>query len=483
VALHSLTTGNSNVNKSDLTYSNITNLNGDVVNLWEGWYGDHDKSGVWIRWYDGQRRANRGVNDYENWDEFDDTDAYLEPGVAYRIISYKDSVLDFNLKNAEAIKNLFKYEDKTGTLVKYYTDPNHRLLDNSPSEGWNILGGLNTSSFKLNKTNLGWTTDTISVIYYYDKNVSGTWRAKLLSQDDIILSPYVPYYVQTGYDFTLKYVKDGLEIGVASPIGFRSSTAEAEIPNDMLRLSFTKGTLPITAVNDGSNPDLISDRMYFEFSNGFRDRFILGEDALKLLTDVNEALSPQLWSWYEAPALLADGSPVMRNNTPVIDNFPLFLNRLPRPGADKKITLGVSVPETGAYTFGLEALRNESLQAVVLHDVDANKYVDLLSDDYSVPNLAKGEYTKRFELFITESVTQVDNILKGIDIFAYAENNILTVKNLQNDDRVKVLDLSGRTIAYGTVSGNEFSVNLNQKGVYLVDVRGDKNVVLKVLNK
>jgi hypothetical protein len=46
-----------------------------------------------------------------------------------------------------------------------------------------------------------------------------------------------------------------------------------------------------------------------------------------------------------------------------------------------------------------------------------------------------------------------------------------------------VLDLSGRIVASGVASSNEFSATLIQKGVYLVNVKGEKAAVLKVVNK
>jgi hypothetical protein len=55
--------------------------------------------------------------------------------------------------------------------------------------------------------------------------------------------------------------------------------------------------------------------------------------------------------------------------------------------------------------------------------------------------------------------------------------------NLNTGDKVQILDLTGRIIASGVATSNTYSSQANQKGVYIVSVKGVKTATLKVLNK
>jgi hypothetical protein len=185
--------------------------------------------------------------------------------------------------------------------------------------------------------------------------------------------------------------------------------------------------------------------------------------------------------------LTGSGEPVMDSNTgkPVMQNFSLFLNCLPAvEEGEKEIKLGVTIPESKNYVFSMDNIQRKSITAAILVDEVLGNQVDLLSGNYVIPSIEKGEYTSRFKLLVkmSESTTPIE-IVKSEDVFAYANNNVLYVKNLNIGDQVKVLDLSGRSVASGVASGNEYSVGLAQKGVYLVNVKGKNTLVLKVLNK
>jgi hypothetical protein len=472
----------------ETAYSDITRTDGTPVALWTGG-GSSPASGIWIKYYNSYKRAVDGMKTDNQWGYQDkkhwfwlneDTIASLKAGEGYRIWSMNDHELDFNLKDSIAIAALFNNTtDKVRTDVKYFRDKNTVLVDNSKSEGWNILGGLNVSSFQLKDNVKGITNN---VIYYFDqKSIPSQWKNIYLDQEDKVLSPYVTFFIQTDSDTTITYKKEGLSLKNADAIGFRSST-EKEIIKDVLRLTITQTEHP----DMEPNPDL-SDLTYIEFSENFQEKFRVGEDALKMAVDDNIS-TPQLWSWYEETLLTRE--PVQKSGNDIIQKNSFFLNRL--PVVDKEIKLGMKFPQTHVdtwYVFKLDALQIPNVKEVILRDKHpaVNKDINLLNEDYFAwIGATETLLTDRFVLFVKTNATAIneEDISKNtLDVFAYTDNNTLIVKNLNNNDQIKILDLGGRVVASGIASGNEFSTTLSQKGVYLVRVKGEKSVVLKVLNK
>jgi hypothetical protein len=193
--------------------------------------------------------------------------------------------------------------------------------------------------------------------------------------------------------------------------------------------------------------------------------------------------SPEIYSWFDKKF----------NNTQTkessVNLYKLALNR--RPAKDQEVKLGVISPVEGDYTFSLKVIQELSLKAAFLCDNKASgegKYLDLLDKNASSRSyfLSKGTTEDRFVLILytTTSALPIDKVaVDESDIFAYANNNILVVKNIQKGDQVRILDLSGRTIVSEIASTNEFTTPLVQKGVYIVNIKGEKNAVLKVMNK
>jgi hypothetical protein len=447
--------------------SKILKMNGTEAMLWD----DYD-----IAYYDGHSRAfnTRKADDVKNWSWFSEEDpkfgteaAYLSAGTGYRIWSRATSApdtLDFVLENTTGIENLLKCGDKsTGTLY-YETEKgtyNPYYPDNSPSEGWNLIGGFNTAAFTLNKDYISYTSE-VPMIYYFNRAVGWTQFYPADNSLSIVLSPYVAFHVQTGSEnnvFTFK--STGLTPSGPDPVGFRA----AEIPaKDMLRLT----------VASKNNPSL-SDRTYIELKTDYDEWFKGGEDGVKMLNDNNNSALPQVYSWFKKD--FEDAS--TRTSTAV--SYELALNRI--PAQDKEIPLGVMAPAGGQYTFSLDAIQHRSVSSAYLKDKQENQYVDLLQDTYTCW-LNKEKNDDRFVLFLQTGTVPVEEVaLSGTDVFAYAQDNRLIVKNIQKGDQVKIMDLSGRLVVSGIASSNEFSASVIQKGVYLVNVRGEKTVVLKVINK
>jgi hypothetical protein len=422
-----------------------------------------------VAFYDTYRRAFVTRKAEGNWVWFDEDStifkgkaAYLTAGQGYRIYS-KHEFLDFKLKDATQISNLLNLSDKESKAFNYDKD-NYRE-GNDVSEGWNVLGGLNTTAFDPSKIEITGGGDKKPQMIQYWSGKSVGFKDLLLEdpEERVIISPYVTFYIQaTAKNQQLKFNKDGLVVDKPNPVGFRAAAASTK---DLLRLTIASNDKPS-----------LSDKAYIELAEADEERFKAGEDALKMFNDSGESsLFLQIYSWFNKKF---ENSQTKESSVVL---YELALNSL--PPVTQEVKLGVISPSAGKYTFGLNAIQQLSLKSAVLKDVSENKETDLLQGTYTC-DLIKGKIADRFILLVDNGALPVDEIeVTGTDIFAYANNNLLTVKNLQKGDRIKVLDLSGRVVASGIAPGNAFSTSLIQKGVYIVNVKGGKAAVLKVINK
>jgi hypothetical protein len=451
------------------TDSKVFKSDGTEALLWDDYYVDY---------YSTYRRTFITRQPSNNWIVLDmdssiygNNIAYLEKGNAYRIFSVSSHYLDFVLKAGDSISNLFINNNQNQSKVKpltYFKDTSNQFADNTPSEGWNIIGGLNTASFKLHKDHVTYGIES-GVIYYTDPSEENGWKELYLGDTDSLrLSPYVAFFVQTAEtanSFTFK--NTGLRVGAADPVSFRAAEVATK---DMLRLTIAKEGEPS-----------ISDKTYIELNADYKDGFQIGEDGLKMLDSGegsnSSSKSPKIYSWFNKTF---ENTQTRASSTL---SYQLVLNRLPSVGLEG-IKLGVIVPEDGRYTFSLNAIQRLSVENAVLRDDSLKQYTDLLKGPYSC-FLKKGEVIKdRFVLFVNTSALPIDEVVVDRpDIFAYTNNNVLVVKNIQKGDQVRILDLSGRTIVSEVASTNEFTAPLVQKGVYIVNIKGEKNAVLKVMNK
>ena len=369
--------------------------------------------------------------------------------------------VDFVTTNAGEITSLFQNPAKSVTFTTY-RDLTSPIIQQGLDQGWVFAGGLNSTNFTLNSANItGSSAIHGSVIYFRNTtnsqatNTQGaslaTWHNAVLSAETAYLPPFSPFYLQSDVaagsatgSFVLNYNPSGL---VFNSITFRSANDEAG-PQDQLYFA-------LSSDKDGSY-----DRFYLDFADNYSDDYQV-EDAIQMSTSQEE--SPAVWSLLgdeTSPALVVNGLPMQD---------------------ERVVKMGFSVPEAGDYTISLDKLRQQDLRNVILEDKVTGTTVDLLQfPSYSFSSGTAENENGRFVLYINSSITGTPSIGSG-DTYAYVKDNLLTVKNLADGDRVQVLDLTGRTIASGKAAGKEFSVALNQKGVYVVNVQGGK--AFKVLNK
>jgi hypothetical protein len=425
-----------------------------------------------VQFYNSEKRAKIGLNVDTVWETLPAATTILPKGTAFRIAVLLTKLatdtlgasqgrfgVDFLANPADntgLFANVTKGVDFTYYECKLYQNPEY-------SSGWNAFGGLNSTNFNVS-TN---TTGGFDTLVWYRSNTDpkGAW-VPLYTPDKTAtgtLRPYAPLFAQTtskaesvlnqvsGGGFT--FLPDGVVLDPVSstaPI-FRSVQA-AE--NDLVKMQFSKADGGYVAP------------AYFTFNKAYDQYFRFANDKLMINTAPTDA--PCIWS----VATKADNS----------DNYSILVKSLPL--GESVVQLGVNTPVSGEYIFSLSELVNEnaSVKTASLRDNDKKIDWDLLkSGDYHfTANASASQNTSRFVLTFNKSMTSIISPITS-EIYAYAENNVLIVKNLLTGDKVQVLDMAGRTLAAGVATGDTYSVTLNQKGVYVVNVKGQK--ILKVLNK
>jgi len=424
-----------------------------------------------INFYDGQYRATRGINDSNNWRSLDNmaggAPTKLSKGVGYEVsVAPGISVVDFFADNTDAsnIPGLFARQAKGIPLTFWQcppasTNPSGTIfLDPENSEGWNAIGGLNSTNFLIKGSTVGYQDP----VYYYSDGAK-IWMPIYpaatggLIPDSVnigTLRPYGVVFVQKldGNNLTFTYNGDGtglvLDQDPAYPVMRSSSSADY----DLIQLQ----------VNDVKNTGNAS-RVYFKFNDSYSQSFNSLEGD-RVLLDTGSPTFPIVWA-------LAPNINNVRDIT-YIDCLPYNDNEVP---------LGMNIPAAGQYNFSLKnVIVTKGITSAVLWDKTTNQNIDMLKSDYTFQANVAVNDTTRFVLFINKTPTAISQVATP-DIYAYSENNTITVKNLTSGDKVQILDMTGRIIASGIASNNTYSATVNQKGVYIVNVRGDKT--LKVLNK
>jgi hypothetical protein len=449
-------------------------------------------------YYNAAKRADLGLKETGNegveiWENLPNGTTTLKKGIGYRIAVSLDAVhglgadtvgaaagnfhIDFFAKQ-EDITPLFSGVEKGVHLVFDSIPPGKWYQDGHHSEGWNAIGGLHSTNFETRHPSLAGKTTEFkgSSIFVWDDRPGG-WKPFNPEFEEGTLRPYAVFFVQTTREMhdngQLHYVPGK---PMADKGGF---VFLREDPNyDPRTLPFLPGKPVFRSATQNSSPDklivaLTNERdnstfsTFFKFNeegSSFYDTYG-GEDK-----GLSIALSENIhYVW--TSAMVESTAEYTRAYTKLL------------PIGESEVKLGVATHlQGGDYVFSMRSLKNETITSVVLWDKETKIATNLLTDSYRFGAGSARLLTEdRFVLYINHhnAPTSLDPSADAPDIYAYVENNKLIVKNVQQGDRVQVLDLTGRTIISGIASGDEFSATLNQKGIYIVNVNGMKT--LKVL--
>lgn len=142
-----------------------------------------------------------------------------------------------------------------------------------------------------------------------------------------------------------------------------------------------------------------------------------------------------------------------------------------------EVSVGVSLPEAGMYTFAILGGCNvDDYETVVLKDNETGKTVDLLEGQYDFSIAEAGDVEGRFTVSFNRMLNdKTDNVLR---IFS-PKRNTVRVEGLSQDDVVTVYSVSGATVTSCVASSSVEQFTVAVDGVVLVEVMHNGRVVVK----
>ena len=431
-----------------------------------------------VQAYNPLKRATRGLNDELNWETYPADSVTLHKGEAYRIAVklttlidgsvITDTIgaylgrfsLDFYAKTANDIEFLFEPQAK-GFNLTYASDP-FSIFGPGGSDGWNAIGGLNSTNFFISNSTVNYIVDpddpiAKKIVYYW--SYGPMWEEIWLQSpvdNSGTLRPYAPIFLKTN-------IKTRLDRSAGGGFAYLNGiTLESTAPVFRASQRINSNVLGLWLTN--KKDDSKRSRIFFDFTDNASRFFSGSKDGVRQDTWSDEV--PIVWSLTQSETR---------------QMVPLFVKGIPYSA--NEVSLGVNIPATGEYVFSLEEFMNDAMvTTAVLWDKVTNSKTDLLKQDYSFQVTGSLNKEDRFVIIFGDVITSIDPSLRTSSVYAYTDNNILTVKNLLQGDKIQVYDLAGRIIASGIASGDSFSATLNQKGVYIVNARGGEKI-LKVVNK
>lgn len=171
----------------------------------------------------------------------------------------------------------------------------------------------------------------------------------------------------------------------------------------------------------------------------------------------------------------------------VLDNEPYAIQAFSFD-ENLKIPLVVKLAEEQPIGFSMFDIQNfDESQPIFIHDIEANLYVDLRTQNYNV-NLPAGDYTNRFEItFNDEQVLSTPEVTASdFTIFQDNHKSQLTILNPNGLDvkSVRLFDTAGKQIFDARNLNNEaeyhFTTKTLSEGVYIASITlGNSKVVSK----
>lgn len=161
------------------------------------------------------------------------------------------------------------------------------------------------------------------------------------------------------------------------------------------------------------------------------------------------------------------------------DNISWAIKSLPQTQTIE-LPIGISLTAPGSVEISMHEAELPENTTVVLIDKELFEYANLSSGEHYMATFENaGKHEHRFELIITKSestsVGELPIIDQGSDRVSVhtIDNKIsILVKDL-NNPHYELFDISGRLIREGKLNNNSLNtLNLNQKGVYILHISG-----------
>lgn len=368
-----------------------------------------------IRYYDGARRATENSAS-GNWVNMP-SDGTLKRGQGYIIQAATSGTL---IMPADTIQRdvFLGIEEAPMSLVD-------NTCETAANAGWNLVGNPYPAYYDIYSMSLE------APITVWD---GSTYRAYSLSDDDYVLRPMQPFFVQKTTDVT----------SFALPRSGRQGTS-----------AISRANAPRTIAADGSRH-----RINLEIVSGENES---ADDYTRIV--INEAASMAYEGRYDAAKFMSMDATVAQIYSLGEDSHPMAINE--RPYADGKASLGVYLPAAGE-TYRIAASRSD--RKAWIFDAVTGIEQDLTEGDYIFTADKEGTDNSRFSIrFAPAAPTAIEGV-GDETVKVSGSKGILSVSAPAGAEvAVYATDGSVKTIVKADSNAIEIPA---AAGVYVVKVNG-----------
>lgn len=462
-----------NVNATEISY---VGLIPSAVTPTRG-TNNYDAADYWIQYYDGVERtadANRGEGMKDTYWRVV-VENTISGGTGYAIgisdaaNAHRERTVRFKMTPSATW-----YNEQNGTSTRAVTiSPSMVTTAHKEHSGWNFIGnpyvynyypgeasgsdGLKTGMW-VKQANGSWKLDseTLSVPYFtfYSASLHDYYQ---VASNMARIQPFSAVFIQAeDEDKTMLMYEDPIHANEPSlaPDWCRARKETQPIVKTGILLA------PSSVENFGWDVQREFDETGLVISNRFTDAYEVGADLVK-------QYNPSFLHIYTKNA-----------------THKLAFNALDEQTAAQPIQLGVTIPQTGSYTFRFDDRQydREPLQSLLLTDNTAGETVDLLYDTYTC-SINKGTNEKRFVLnaIIRKQDTPTDTesvMSSGVQVLTN-ENGSITICSSDKIIGMTVYDVAGRLLGDWTPNNYQWMLNLPQ-GVYAVSIKHENNQVTHI---
>ena len=367
---------------------------------------------LYIIEYNGARRDATGTATATNSPNWDAvTTGTLSAKKGYAIRVMSDIEIDF-IGTTNA--DMFANSDKSATIGDQHTN------GNVIHHGWNLVGIPFTTAFNINNLSQG--------TYFYVYNQSNqNYVVKEKNVDTYQLDAFGAFFMQAS-STNLTFANAGRALKAPAVVNLPVYTK--------IDLAITNGTF--------------TDNTQIRLMQGAEYTYELNKDAAKMLS-MNSAV-PQLWTKAEA--------------------FDVAINALPETTSE--VTLGIRVGAAGNYTFKLNTV-TQNQTAILVDNSNGNRINLNEQKSYTFSTTQTGTITNRFKIVTKPDVSTTISEKNNAAIKITSLENGFTMTGLTGNVTVKMIDMTGKTIAtYNNVQSNSFYKS-DYKGAVIYNVTDNLN--------